>query len=113
MGLPPVGPAIPGVWRTSRFPGTIEAMRTTTAIRRQVAAGVLVAILIIARAGRDAAAECTPVVRVAGDPALARPVTALLVRRGLSVSGASQCGTLVALLEGRGEHIWITITDPE
>ncbi len=79
---------------------------------RWLAAATLAA-LSLARGDARAEPACIPVVRVSGEPALADPVMQLLRRRGVSVSGESRCGTLTAVLTGRGEQTRITIVDPE
>jgi hypothetical protein len=88
---------------------------TARATRLVAAAALSAALALSLSLAGDARAEpaCAPVVRVTGEPALADPVIALLHQRGVSVDGASRCGTLTAVLTASGERTRITIVDAE
>jgi hypothetical protein len=85
------------------------------AMSRWATVAMAAAVAAIVAAGGDARAQpaCVPVVRVTGEPTLSAPVKQLLSRRGVRVSGESRCGTLTAVLTGRGEQTRITIVDAE
>lgn len=78
-------------------------------------AAALIAGFIIAPAAHQARAEpaCTPIVRVSGEPALARQVISLLRERRVSVAGESRCGTMTAVLNASGARTRITIVDAD
>lgn len=71
------------------------------------------AVLLAWPADLAAQAACIPLVQVSGEPALARPVIALLRDRGVKVAGKSRCGVLTAVLTGSGERTRITIVDTD
>ncbi len=64
---------------------------------------------------RAAAAEprCTPVTRVSGEPALVERIVALLVARGLAVSGESACGEVTAVVAADGERVRLVTMDAD
>ena len=72
-----------------------------------------IAVLLAWPVDLAAQAVCMPVVQVSGEPALARPVIALLRGRGVKVGGTSRCGVMTAVLTGSGELTRITIVDTD
>jgi hypothetical protein len=62
----------------------------------------------VARAAPD---DCEPVVRVSGDPDVARTVSASLAERGLGATATGSCPAMEARIERAGERLRVSVTD--